>query len=157
MDQKGALTKPCGKVLPPTWFLFSIVGALLLHQAVPGMRWVPAPWNLLGLPLLIGGMALVLVAHAQFQKHQTSVTPGMLPTTFIRDGAYRFSRNPMYLGLLVVLVGLAFLLGTATPWFIPGLFAMVIQRCFILSEEKMLQAHWGSAYSTYRTQVRRWL
>jgi protein-S-isoprenylcysteine O-methyltransferase Ste14 len=63
----------------------------------------------------------------------------------------------MYLGFVLVLIGIAVLLGSLTPWFIVPLFAVLMDRVFISVEEQMLQARFGQAWSEYKAQVRRWI
>ena len=73
------------------------------------------------------------------------------------SGIYRFTRNPMYLGLLMVLVAWAFHLSSASAFAGPLLFLFYIDRFQIVPEERVLVVKFGQAYSDYRSQVRRWL
>lgn len=78
-------------------------------------------------------------------------------THVVTTGIYRITRNPMYLGLVLILLGLA--LYRASPWTMLGplAFAAYITRFQILPEERALTARFGAAYTAYCTQVRRWL
>ena len=94
-----------------------------------------------------------------FRKAKTTVNP-MAPqrsAKLVASGVYRITRNPMYLGLVLILLGLALYL--ASPWALLGplAFAAYITRFQILPEERVLSARFGAAYTAYCTQVRRWL
>ena len=94
-----------------------------------------------------------------FKKAQTTVNP-LAPnrsTAVVSTGVYRITRNPMYLGMALILLGLALYL--ASPWALLGplVFAAFITRFQIQPEERALTARFGAAYTAYCTQVRRWL
>ena len=67
------------------------------------------------------------------------------------------TRNPMYLGLTLTLVGIATLLGSLSPWLVVPAFAVAISRLFIRHEEQTLQERFGDEYLAYRKTVRRWI
>ena len=114
------------------------------------------------------GAALVLVGVGAcfdvagllaFRKAKTTVNP-LAPnrsTAVVSTGVYRITRNPMYLGMALILLGLALYL--ASPWALLGplVFAAFITRFQIQPEERALTARFGAAYTAYCTQVRRWL
>ena len=114
------------------------------------------------------GMALALAAVGAgfdvawllaFRKARTTVNP-LTPhrsVAVVSTGVYRLTRNPMYLGLALILLGLAVYL--ASPWALLGplVFAAYITRFQIVPEERALQARFGAAYTAYRARVRRWL
>lgn len=130
---------------------------LAAHAWVPIRQVVPFPWNLLGsIPLLFGatisGRALRL-----FRQHQTTAEPFGAPRSVVTSGPFRFSRNPMYGGILLMFSGLAALLGSATPWLVVPALGVVFEVLFIRPEEKQLEMKFGDAYRRYRSQVRRWL
>jgi len=128
-----------------------------LHFAVPVVQVIPRPYTYLGvLPLLLG-LWLNVVCSNTFGRARTTVKPFEPPSHLIVDGHYRYSRNPMYLGMVLVLVGVAVLFGTAMPAaVIPG-FVWLMTRRFIEPEEKALEETFGEAYLAYRRAVRRWL
>ena len=107
---------------------------------------------------LVGGVFSLLGAIA-FRRAQTTVNP-MKPestSSLVTGGIYRVTRNPMYVGLLFVLIGWAAFL--AAPWsFIgPAAFVLYISRFQITPEEKILAPMFGESYSNYKAKVRRWL
>ncbi len=145
------------KLLPTHYLLFAILIMAALHFLFPGAMIVPLPWNLLGLVPLAGGIAINLMADSAFHKAGTTVKPFQESTALITDGVFRLSRNPMYLGFVLVLIGIAALLGSLTPWIIVPLLAVLMDRVFITVEERMLQARFGQAWLEYKAQVRRWI
>ena len=73
------------------------------------------------------------------------------------EGPFRYSRNPMYLGFVLVLAGIGILLGSLTPLFVIPAFAALMDRQFIQMEEQMLRAAFGAKWQDYASRTRRWL
>lgn len=155
-DIDGA-PRPCSRLLPPVWLALAIAAQLGLHYWLPAAELIPAPWNWGGWALIIGGLSLGVAASIQFRVRQTTPWPKGRPTALVTGGIYGVTRNPMYLGLVIALAGLAVVLGTATPWAIPPLFALWIQHCFIRAEEFALERLFGPSFLEYRSRVRRWI
>lgn len=142
--------------LPPFWFLLAVLTQFTLAWWSPTSVVTPL-LNLVGWLLLLGGIALVLAAAERFRKWRTPIKPYQEPTHCITDGVFRYSRNPLYLGEVVMLLGLAALLGSwEALWPIP-VFIAVIQWRFIRPEEQLLQKRFDTSYTSYRGRVRRWL
>ncbi|MEO9530584.1 isoprenylcysteine carboxylmethyltransferase family protein [Roseibium sp.] len=147
------------KVPPVAVFLIAAgllaAGAWLLpvlNVAAPG-RLVPAAL------LALAGMVPALQAVRAFVKKKTTFNP-MAPdraTTLVSGGIYRFSRNPMYLGLACLLMALALCLGTLTAVVIVPGFVWYMTEFQIRPEEDSLRKRFGDAYDDYRAQVRRWI
>ena len=78
-------------------------------------------------------------------------------STLIQKGPFGFSRNPMYLGMVLLLMGLVICLGSLTPWAIVPVFVVVVSHRFIVAEEHKLRAKFGEDYDRYASCVRRWL
>jgi protein-S-isoprenylcysteine O-methyltransferase Ste14 len=94
-----------------------------------------------------------------FFRSQTTVNP-MKPENsnkIVTSGTYRFTRNPMYVGLLMVLLGYAIWLGAITPFLLLPLFVVLITTQQIIPEEEMLERNFGQEYLDYKQRVRRWL
>jgi protein-S-isoprenylcysteine O-methyltransferase Ste14 len=144
-------------VLPPTYVYVAIVLMVALHFLFPVVRIIPFPWDLLGLIPLAAGAALNLSADSAFRKAKTTVKPFQESAALVTDGVYRISRHPMYLGFVLILLGLAILLGSLTPFFIVPIFAAVMDRVFIVTEERMLAEKFGQAWLDYKARVRRWV
>ena len=145
------------KILPPTWLLIAMLLMVALHFVMPIASIIPPLWNLLGLIPLALGVALNLSADRVFHRARTTVKPFDMPATLVNWGVFRISRNPMYLGFVLILIGLAFLLGTLTPFLVVFLFFAWIDRVYIVFEERALAEKFGAAWSTYKGNTRRWL
>ena len=144
----------------------------LVAAAVAGGMYVAAPLlspTVLALPpgvrvgvalaLAAVGASLDLAGLVAFRKARTTVNP-LTPSrsaAVVSSGVYRLTRNPMYLGLALILLGLAVYL--ASPWGLLGplVFAAYITRFQIIPEERALRARFGAKYTAYCTRVRRWL
>jgi len=135
--------------------LISLAVMLVLHFFMPLGRLIPSPWNLFGLIPLACGIAVNLAADRAFHQAGTTVKPFEESTVLVTGGVYRISRNPMYLGFVLILTAIAILLGLATPWIVVPLFAVLMDRLFIAAEERMLEARFGPAWKEYKSGVRR--
>lgn len=145
------------KSLPPTCLFVSILIMVALHFLLPILKIIPFPWNLLGAIPVALGLASSLIADEAFKKHYTTVRPFEQPTTLITSGVFRISRNPMYLGFVLILVGIAIFMGSLAPYPVIPVFATFVDRVFIVDEEKMLYAAFGENWLEYKKKVRRWL
>jgi len=145
------------RILPPTYLFVAIVAMVALHFFMPVMKVVAFPWGLLGaIPLAIG-IAVNIIASNTFDKAGTTVKPFEESTALITDGVFRISRHPMYLGFVLLLLGLALMLGSLTPFAVPAVFAVLMELVFIRTEERMLEATFGARWLDYKKQVRRWV
>lgn len=145
------------RVLPPTCFQVAIVTILLFHFLAPLRQLFSYPWNLLGLFPLAIGIVLNLVADAAFKKAQTTVKPFETSTALITTGVFRASRHPMYLGMILILISLAILLGSFSSFIVVVIFAFMMEVFFVKVEEKMLKQTFGKEWDTYKHQVRKWI
>jgi protein-S-isoprenylcysteine O-methyltransferase Ste14 len=143
--------------LPPLYFLASGALMLLLHTRLPGPHLIAWPWRWLGLLPIVGGVALAVAGEHAFKRAGTAVLPFSEPSAVVTTGPFAFTRNPMYLGMVLCLVGWAVLLGTLVPVLVIPLFFAVIHYRFVLREESFMAERLGDAYATYKARVRRWL
>lgn len=144
-------------VHPPTYLLAALALALGLHFVFPGPRLIPTPWNLVGLLPLAFGLVLNILADRQFKQAATTVKPFEASAALVTDGAFRISRNPMYLGFGLVLLGIAVLLGTLTPFGVAAIFVVFLDLKFIRPEERMLEETFDREFLAYCQKVRRWI
>ena len=143
-------------VMPTTWLLLALLLMVGLHSIIPLRGLVVMPWRLIGLLPLVLGVALNLIADKAFHQAQTTVKSFQESTTLMTTGVFRFTRNPMYLGFLLTLGGVALLLGSVTPWLVIAPFIWLLDRAYIAVEEQMLAKTFGAAWDAYRARVRRW-
>lgn len=142
---------------PPLIFLAALslivaVGVLTPLDALGGSV---AAWTA-GL-LIVTGLALNVQGSRRFTEAGTPIKPLSPSTTLVVRGVFRVSRNPMYLGMVLILVGAAVGLGSALALAVVVIFAVYIQVCFIRREEAMLARRFGAEYEAYRRRVRRWI
>jgi protein-S-isoprenylcysteine O-methyltransferase Ste14 len=156
-NMRDEVAKRDKRLLPPVYFLLAIILMLLLHFFLPVVRWHWWPWNLLGVVAMLLGVVVNIVADNQFKRHKTTVKPFQRSSVLVTDGLFRVSRNPMYLGMVCSLIGLAVCLASLTPFVVIPLFAWWLTVAFILPEERNLADQFGETYNAYTTQVRRWL
>jgi protein-S-isoprenylcysteine O-methyltransferase Ste14 len=150
-------TRPYSKTLPPTLLLVAVILMLGLHFLFPIMQMVPGFWPLLGLIPLGFGIFISYAAENQFHQAGTTIQPFEESSRLVTDGWYRFSRNPMYLGMAFVLFGVALLFGSLTPFGVIVIFVGWIDIQFIRREEEMLSTQFGPDWLEYRARVRRWI
>ena len=144
-------------LFPPTWLFMAAMAMLLLHFLIPVHEVVPSPYSYLGALLILAGLALNIWADQLFKRAGTTVKPGERSTSLIVCGPYRFTRHPMYLGMIASLVGLAVLLGSLTPWAVVFAFILLVTICYMPAEEKAMEEAFGEEYRRYCQRTRRWL
>jgi protein-S-isoprenylcysteine O-methyltransferase Ste14 len=145
------------KIIPPVWLLITLVVMTGLHFILPIKRIIPAPWSYLGAGLIVLGIAMAASGSVLFKRAGTPVIPFEPSTALVTNGLYRFTRNPMYLGLVVSLIGAAVLFGTLSPFIPIPIFIWIIRTQFIRGEERFLEEIFGAEYLAYKSRVRRWL
>lgn len=135
-----------------------LLGTATLLTVVAPVRFLPSgAWRVLvGVLLGATGTMLWLWGRWTMGRHHTSPDPARAPTGLVDDGPYRFSRNPTYLGLVVVFLGVAVAFNSA--WllgFAVGEFFLADRQ--VRREESYLESWFGEAYADYQSRVRRWL
>lgn len=145
------------RILPPVYFLGTVAASVGLHFLMPLAVLVPSPIHLAGAVLVVAGLGIALWAAGLFRSAGTPVVPFTQSTALVTGGIYRWTRNPMYLGMVIALVGLAVLLGTLGAFVPIPFFAWQIRRKFVLPEEAFLEGIFGGRYLEYKARVRRWL
>jgi protein-S-isoprenylcysteine O-methyltransferase Ste14 len=147
------------RIPPPLVMLLAAALMWALHRWLPLGHLMATPWNYFAvLPVAIG-RAITLAAGRRFRQAQTTFDP-LKPSkasSLVTDGVFRVSRNPMYLGMVLLLIGWAMWLGTVSPWLVPPLFVIVISVAQIIPEEQALEELFGEAYLAYRHSVGRWI
>ena len=144
-------------ILPPTYLLIAILLMVGVHFAAPIIQVVPGSWKITGLIPLFLGLIMSIGGDSQFKKEKTAIKPFDEPSIMVTGGWFKISRNPMYLGFILVLVGVSFLLGSLASFLVIFLFAIVIQMRFIRFEEKMMAETFGKDWNQYVQKVRRWI
>jgi protein-S-isoprenylcysteine O-methyltransferase Ste14 len=148
---------PKTKVFPPLYALVSLLLMLGLHYVFPGPRIISGSVRYLGIVLIGAGLGFGLWARMLFVQVGTTVKPFQESSELVVQGPFHVTRNPMYLSLTTVLLGVAVLLGSLTPFFVIPIFVLIINRRFIPVEESMLERRFGESYRNYQGRVRRWI
>lgn len=148
---------PQRKLLPPHYFLISVLAMAGLHFGWPVMQWLHYPWTLAGAAVGVLGLFVTLSSAGLFARLGTTVRPFQESEVLVTTGFYRFTRNPMYCGLVLMLTGIALGMGSLTPWLVIPLFVWVINTRVIPVEEQMLEEKFGETYLDFKRRVRRWV
>jgi len=145
-------------VRPPIALVLAILAGLTLQQivALPFMpAWVPAGW--VGGTVFVAALALVIWSIVTMTRAGSNVPTNMPTTAIVETGPYRFTRNPIYLGMFAGVFGLAVAFNTLWLLGILVVFALVIRYGVVAREEAYLERKFGDTYRNYRSRVRRWL
>ena len=146
--------------IPPLALVLVLAGGMWFAAwQLPSLA-LALPWRQ-GLAATISavGILFMLAGLYEFQKAKTTFNP-MTPdaaSSVVTSGIYRVSRNPMYLGFLLVLIGWAIFLSHPLPFLFLPVFVLYMNRFQIVPEERALSAKFGKAYDSYQQGVRRWL
>lgn len=138
------------------FFIYMMIG-IFLHIVFSFIRIIKLPYNLFGLPLIIFGTFLALWVWGFFLKKRTTVNPFRKSNILVIQGPFKISRHPMYLGFVLVLLGLAILLRTIFAFVIPLALFLTLEFLFVRREEKRLIKIFGKKYKDYKKKVRKWL
>lgn len=142
---------------PPVYFRVALVVVVIVAIAVPVGSFSSLFLKVTGIVLIVTGTWLNIRSAGQFARAGTPIRPGSWGGSLVTDGVFSFSRNPMYLGMAVVLLGAALALGSAAAVVVPVAFVWILDRRFVAAEELILKDEFGSAYQEYQARVRRWL
>ncbi len=135
--------------------LLSITGIVVCYFVWPACNLVPFPYNLLGVLTAFGGFVLMGKSFDIFGKHNLSPSTNN-PSLLVTDGIYRRTRNPMYLGMVILLFGLGMTFRNIASMALAFVFLLLVNFIIIPREEKDLSAFFGEQFNLYRKQVRRW-
>jgi protein-S-isoprenylcysteine O-methyltransferase Ste14 len=138
-------------------FLLCVLAMLALHWWLPLEQWPTGNWTAPGLLLIVGGPGITLWHARLFQRRQTNIKTFDTPDRLVTEGLFRISRNPMYLGFNLTLLGAALLLGSASPFAVVLVFLLISDRWYIAHEERIMANTFGKDYQDYCKRVRRWL
>lgn len=131
-----------------------------IASSLPPLLPLPAPLRLpAALILTLAGAAIALSGVVSFRRARTTVNP-LKPetsTSLVSSGIYRITRNPMYLGMLAVLLAWAAYLPSVLALLGPAAFSLYITRFQIVPEERVLHSLFGAEFVEYTQRVRRWL
>ena len=145
------------KYVPGSTLGASIIIAVVLHYLFPVTTIIPFPYNLLGLVIVGSGMYLAFQSVRLLISHNTTFEAGGNPSSLVTRRPYSYSRNPIYLGFLLIALGTATILSSLSAFIAPIIFFLVVNTIIIPFEENRLQKNFGIEYERYKGSVRRWL
>ncbi len=149
-------TKPL-MIKPPHIALLLLLLSWIVKKFFPEFNVISYPYNKFGVVILILGLSLTFWAFYLFKKSKTPLIPGEKPTFMVMEGPYKFTRNPMYLGVSIALLGAAVYFGNLFSFLSPILFFISANFYFIPFEEKLMEKTFKEHYLMYKKHVRRWL
>ena len=153
-------TSPGVRFPPPTLFVAGFLLALALERWVVTLRFGGGSspmWPLTAWLFIAVGMGILAWAMLTFRRARTAILPSNPASTIVTSGPYRISRNPMYLGLSLVYIGLSLLMRMAWPLVLLPIVLAALYVLVIRREERYLGAAFAEEYRAYRQRVRRWL
>jgi len=147
------------RIPPPVIAMVAGASMWWIDRHLPLLKLLGTPWNRIGWGFIATGILVDVMSVAFFIRAKTTVNPARIDgaTSLVVSGLYRISRNPMYLGLITILIGWAFLLGSLSPYFLIVVFEQLIVRFQIQPEERALARKFGDEYTSYAQRVNRWI
>ncbi|MGH7555863.1 MAG: methyltransferase family protein [Longimicrobiales bacterium] len=144
-------------VPPPFIYVAVFLVALLLERWVPLGQLPRQPARVAALVCAVLWALLMLPAFALFLANRTGILPVRPATALVTSGPYRFTRNPMYLGLVFLYLAIALWFDVAWALILLPVVVIIVQLAVITREEAYLERRFGEDYRAYRRRVRRWL
>ncbi|KUJ76803.1 S-isoprenylcysteine methyltransferase [Ruegeria marisrubri] len=144
--------------IPPVWLVgFAVLAWLQSRYLSLGLSLEGAVTDLLSGLLIGGGILLLILAAVEFRRHRTTIVPHETPTAMVQTGIYKRSRNPIYLGDVLILTGLVLRMDAVLSLVLIPIFVWVLERRFILPEEDRLRRTFRADFARYERKTRRWL
>ena len=145
------------RINPPTLFWILISAILVADRFVP-LKQFDTPWLLwAGVALVLLGAGVSAAGKRHFRRAGTNVYTFEQPDLLVTDGIYSVTRNPMYLGLILIVAGAALISGTLAAGLLSAAFILVVRYWYVAYEEGAMHRQFGRPYEEYRRNVGRWL
>lgn len=145
------------RIPPPVWLVAFLALTWLVATYIPQANILPDQLRVLGYFQIGLGFLLAVDVAIRFFRQRTPVHPFAAAKRLVTDGMLRFSRNPIYLGLVLILFGYVLLRGSVIGLLLIPMLMWSLTTFVIKDEEAMLEAEFGDAYRDYKSRVRRWL
>lgn len=144
--------------MPPVWLLgFAVLAWLQSRYWSMGLDFGDNVLDLLAGLLIGGGIIMVGLALVEFRKHRTTIIPHNTPSSLIRSGIFKRSRNPIYLGDVLILMGLILLFDAVLSLPLIPIFVWILEKRFIVPEENRMRREFRADFARYMEQTRRWI
>ena len=145
--------------LPPVLFLLTVTAAGVLHVRFPLTLGMPsfALGMTAGAIVMIVAVTIASLAFVEMRRHRTTIEPGQRPTSLVVGSVFAYTRNPLYVSLVLVVAALALMIDSW--WFVAGaaVLGLVLDRVVVRSEERVLEEVFAGEYLAYKRRVRRWV
>ena len=151
------MNKPKRIFYPPVWLVIGLVTIFALNEYLPLANFSGGMPTALGSFTILIGLILLVHAGGMFKAAETDMIPFKEVSALVTTGVYQVTRNPMYLGMALVLLGTSITVGAYSALFVAPIFMAIIEFRFIRPEEAMLRELFGEAFDNYCTLVRRWI
>ncbi len=143
---------------PPVWLVGFAALAWMQARALPlGLSLDGAITDLLSGILIGGGIVLAILAVVEFRRHRTTVIPHETPSAMVQSGIYKRSRNPIYVGDVLILTGLILRFDAVLSLVLIPIFVWLLERRFIIPEEDRLRRTFRADFARYERKTRRWI
>jgi protein-S-isoprenylcysteine O-methyltransferase Ste14 len=142
---------------PPRISMLFLVLAATVQWLLPPVRVELYTSSVLAVCAGVAGFTVMIWAWWLFQKAETAICPTADSQVLVTSGVYRLTRNPMYLGMVLMMAGVALWFGTLPYYLVVVLYFLVINEAFCPFEEERLVATFGKEYFEYQREVRRWI
>ena len=144
-------------IKPPHIALVLFFLSWLASYILPQFNLIRKPYNNIGIFIFFLGLFSLFWSFYLFKKNKTPVIPGQKPTFVVAEGPYKFTRNPMYLGVTIALLGASVYIGNLLSLLSPAIFFLIMNYYFVPFEERLMEQLFGKKYLNYKKKVRRWI
>ena len=145
------------RIIPPVYLFICLVLMWLMQSYLPVYQYIQPPFAYMGIIAVLCGITMAAISAGMFKQAGTGLEPFDEATTLVTIGFYRFTRNPMYMGMFLMLLGVAFMMGGVGALLPVPVFVLIIRNNFVLGEERFMEAAFGQHYLDYKSEVRRWI
>ena len=145
------------RIKPPHIAILLLFLSWFLDYLFPQFRFIYANYRYIGIVILVLGLSTTFYSFYLFKKNKTPIIPGTKPTFVVKSGPYKFTRNPMYLGVTLGLLGVSIYIGNLISLLSPIIFFIAMNLVYIPFEEKLMENLFGKQYLDYKKKVGRWL
>ena len=145
------------RIIPPIWLVLTLASMWVLDHWLPLLQLWDKPVANWGFFFIVAGLALDGWGALRFLLVKTGLVPFTPVTSLVKTGPFRFSRNPMYIGMLSIVLGGAIIFGSLSPFFMLPVLFLILRNLFVIPEEAMLEEVLGEPYLEFKQERRRWL
>lgn len=143
-------------LIPPVFVLLTLMLIVTFYFSCPSFNVIDFPYNLVGLLSAVYGFAIMSKVRDLFKKHNTTLEIKQ-SSSMITEGVFAKSRNPMYIGMFLLLLGFGVCSTNVLSILACFVFVLLVNGLVIPQEEKLMKEAFGHEYDAYKSKVRRWI